>query len=756
MPAAADVVCSTKMWTPRSGGGFPAIWYTLKKARASGGILRMLRALSARNACKTCALGMGGQQGGMVNETGRFPEVCKKSVQAMAADMQGRVRPEFLEQLSLAQLERLSSHELEAAGRLVEPLIAECSPGAPPHYRPIPWADALDRIASALRAAPPERTLYYASGRASNEAAFLFQLFARACGTNNVSNCSYFCHQASGVALRKAIGSSAGTLTLDDLHHCDLIFIIGGNPASNHPRLMRTLIDLKRAGAKVVVINPLRELGLTRFSVPSDPWSLLMGSDIADEYLQPHIGGDIALLSALAKAVVQDRRHDEPFLAAHTDGAGAFLAHLAALSWPALVESSGVPEADLRRVAALYGRAQRAVFCWTMGVTHHAHGVDNVHAIANLALLRGMLGRPGAGLLPLRGHSNVQGLGTIGVTPNPPESFLSALDARFGLRLPRQPGLDTLAGILQADAGAVDVALHLGGNLFGSAPDAALSARALRRARLSVFLSTTLNTGHIHGRGATSIILPVRARDEESQPTTQESMFSFVRLSDGGPARHDGPRSEVEVIAELARLTLRDRPDAQIDWSALTDHSAIRQAIAATVPALAQLESIDRTGEEFLIPGRALHTPAFATPSGRAAFHPPTLPLTRRPGELRLMTIRSEGQFNTVVYEEHDLYRAQERRDVILMADDDMLALGLRRDDRVTVAAAHWPPGAPGGRMDNILVRPAPIRPGNAAMYCPEANALVPAIADPESRTPPFKNIPITVSRTVSLATLRS
>lgn len=731
------------MRRPKAAGGFPAIWYTLKKARASGGIVRMLRALSARNACKTCALGMGGQKGGMVNEAGRFPEVCKKSVQAMAADMQGKIRDGFFAEFDFAKLGRFSPRELEASGRLTRPLIAE--PGDRT-YREIEWEDAIAAVVDATRQTTPDRSFFYFSGRSSNEASFLLQLFARLYGTNNVNNCSYFCHQASGVALKSVTGSGTATVVLDDVEHCDLLFLIGGNPASNHPRLMRNLVELKRRGGTVVVINPLRELGLVNFKVPSDPLSLLFGSKIADEYLQPHIGGDVALLCGLAKEILERGAEDRAFIAAHTEGFDEFRRLVDGMSWAEIEQRSGVTRAEIARVAAIYARAGKAIFCWTMGLTHHEHGVHNVQAVANLALLRGMVGKPGAGLLPLRGHSNVQGVGSMGAVPILAQDILAAMERNLGVTLPSAPGLDTLGCIERAAAGGIDFAWCLGGNLYGSAPDSAAASRAMGRIGTVVYLSTTLNTGHIHGRGRRTIILPVQARDEEAQATTQESMFNYVRLSEGGRPRYDGPRSEVDIIAEVGeRLFGRSTP---LDFAALRHHTNIRQAIAATIPGYAAIGRIDATKREFQIDGRTFHAPRFATPSGRARFHatPPPEPKAA-PGELMLMTIRSEGQFNTVVYEEEDLYRGQERRDVILMSREDMDALGVRPDDSVTVVSSA-------GRMSGVLAREAPLRPGNAAMYYPEANVLIPAVADPLSRTPPFKSVPIRVERMARLAVL--
>lgn len=726
---------------PRSAGGWKSIWYTFSKAREAGGVRGFIRAMRSKNACKTCALGMGGQRGGMTNEKGHFPEVCKKSVQAMAADMQGKIREGFFREFDFPKLERLSPREMEFAGRITEPLYA--GPGDA-SYRTISWDEALVRVATAMKAAHPDETFFYFSGRSSNEAAFLLQVTARLYGTNNVNNCSFFCHQASGVAMASAIGSGTATITLEDLDRCDFVMLLGGNPASNHPRLMRTILDLRRRGGKVVVVNPIRERGLMNFAVPSDVRSLLFGSLMNDEYVMPHIGGDIAFMYGVAKALLgMTGAVDDKYLNDHTEGAAEFRAKANALTWDEIERGSGVTREQIEKVARMYAASKKAVFCWTMGMTHHAHGVDNVRMIANLALLRGMVGREGAGLLPLRGHSNVQGVGSMGVTPALKDQMLRAIEDRFGVKLPTSKGLDTLGCVHKAASGGVKFAMHLGGNLFGSCPDAAAARKALSQIGMTVFMSTTLNTGHASGRGRESIILPVRARDEEAQPTTQESMFNYVRYSEGGPARHAGPRGEVEVIAAIAKRVLGST--TPLDFDALEKHSNLREAIAAIVPGYEQAAAMDKHKDEFHVKGRTFHEPKFALPGGRAKMHTVEVPLLAgAPDEFRLMTIRSEGQFNTVVYEEEDVYRGQERRDIILMNQADIDRLGLKEDDRVSVVSAV-------GRMDNILIRPFDIRAGNAAMYCPEANVLVPAKIDPESRTPSFKNVAVRVRKHISL-----
>jgi molybdopterin-dependent oxidoreductase alpha subunit len=725
------------MHRPTHGGGWQAVAYTWRKAREVGGVGKLWKAMRSKNACKTCALGMGGQSGGMVNEAGHFPEVCKKSLQAMAADMQGAIKPEFFSTYSIAQLQAFSPRELESCGRLTQPLLHE--QGAQ-FYRPITWDEANDRLAARLRAHTADESFWYFSGRSSNEAAFLLQLFARLYGTNNVNNCSFYCHQASGVGLTSVTGSGTATVTLDDLERADLVFVIGGNPASNHPRMMRSLMQVRRTGGQVVVINPVIEVGLVNFAVPSDVRSMLFGSPIASCYLQPHIGGDLALLTGIAKRIVELGAADQQFLNDYCDDAPAFLALLDEITWREIEQKSGVARDEIFRVADHYARAKRVVFSWTMGITHHANGVQNVQAIGNLALLRGMVGRAGSGLLPIRGHSNVQGIGSMGVTPKLRDAVFERLQNHFHVELPKTPGRDTLGCMEGADDGTLKIGVCLGGNLYGSNPDSNFAKQALAKLETLVYLSTTLNTGHAHGLGRETIILPVLARDEEPQATTQESMFNYVRFSEGGVRRHEGPRSEVEIVAELAERVLGETKP--IPWRSMREARHVRQAISKIVPGFENLAVIDETKKEFQIPGRTFHEPVFATPSGRARMHRYEIPeLTSTETTLRLMTVRSEGQFNTVVYEDYDLYRGQDRRDVILIHPDDFRRLGLKPDERVTVRSSA-------GELRGVLARSFEhIRAGNTLMYYPEANVLVSRAVDPASRTPAFKNIAVEIIR---------
>ena len=708
--------------------------YVLRKGRDVG-FLDLYQRMRSRNACKTCALGMGGQAGGMVNEAGHFPEVCKKSVQAQAADMGRTIDEGYFERTGIEELERLTSAQAEALGRLTFPVILE--PGEN-HFRRVSWDHALDAAGAAFRAASPGETFWYTSGRSSNEAAYLLQLVARTYGTNNVSNCSYYCHQASGVALHSVYGSGTASVVLEDITRTDLVIVAGANPASNHPRLITQLVNLRRRGGKVIVINPLCELGLKRFRLPSDARSMMFGSDVSDLYLQPTVGGDVHLFTALLKGVIETGGVDEDFVSTHVDGWPALRDHVSALDWAVLVEGSGVSREEIDACVDMLNSASSAIFMWAMGLTHHAHGTDNVLALANLAISRGFLGREGSGLMPIRGHSNVQGVGSMGVSPHLKESFAAALKARYGVELSMTPGLDTYASMVAAHDGRMRAALMLGGNLWASNPDSRWATEAMRRIDTTVSLTTKLNPGHVHGRGRRAIILPVLTRDEEPQATTQESMFNYVRFSDGGRPNVDGEmRSEVDIIANIA---MRILPEGRFDWTSISSHQELRAAIAECVAGHQQIAQPEGSRKEFQIPGRTFHAGNFATPTGRAAASIVTLPApVAAAGEYGLMTIRSEGQFNSVVYDEEDLYRGNTSRDVVMMCAADAADAGLREGDLVNVTSEI-------GTM-SVRVALVDISRRSVAMYYPEANAIVPRRVDPKSLTPAFKSVPVTIAR---------
>lgn len=711
------------------GGGPKKVLYALSTARRIG-LKNSAKALTSHNACKACGLGMGGQRGGMVNELGEFPSVCNKSIQAQSTDIQQPIPVEVLTH-SLDELRELDGYELEHLGRLGTPIY---KPAGGDRYRPVDWDWALNHAAERLKSTDPDRSFFYSSGRSSNEAGFVFQLLARAWGTNNVNNCSYYCHQATGVGLDTTIGTGTSTVELADLGLADFLMVIGANPSSNHPRFIHQLKAVRERGGEVVFINPAKEPGLVKFAVPKSPRSMLAGgTDIASDYLQPRIGGDIALLKGLAKAVMALGAEDGVFLSVHCAGFAEWREDIEAQDWPTIAAQSGVARADIERVAALYAKAKNAVFAWGMGVTHHIHGCDTVEYIAGLALLRGMIGRPGAGLLPLRGHSNVQGIGTIGVKPVLAEEVMDAMERAFGIALPKSKGHDTMAAMKAAETGQINAAIIMGGNLLQANPQSDWARGAIDRIDFKLFLTTTINRGHVDGVDmGESLILPVTARDEEWQPTTQESMFNYVRLSDGGIDRLDNVRPEVTILADLASRLL---PDSPIDWQAFKQHRTIREAIAKIVPGMEPLADIDVAKAEFHIANRLLHKPVFNTSDGKAHFVTRETP-TPHESPLMLTTVRSEGQFNTIIYERTDSYRGNADRWTVMLSEKDIAAHGLSEGGIATLVSKH-------GRMEGVTIKAFDLAKGSVMAYYPEANVLTGTDVDPRSKTPSFKATPV-------------
>lgn len=712
-------------------GGWRSINYSFKVA-GEVGVNNFVQSIRSKNTCKVCAYGMGGQRGGMVNEFGEGLEICKKSIQAQLTDIQGEIPANLFKASSIDQLKELKPRELERLGRINYPLYKNQNDT---HYNVIDWDEALSKIIKVFKQTNPNRTFFYASGRSSNEAAFILHLFARLYGTNNVNNCSYYCHQASGVGIGGMLGSGTATIELEDLKASDLIFVIGANPSSNHPRFLTELMHCRKRGGKVVIVNPVEEPGLVRFTIPSSVTSMITGgSPIASAYLQPDIGGDIALLKGIAKVVLERHAEDEDFLRDHTNGFENFKQDIEASSWGEIEQGSGVDRAEIVKVADWYCEARNVVFTWAMGITHHIHGVDNVESIVNLALLRGMVGRRHAGLLPLRGHSNVQGIGSMGVSPQLKQNVFDALEEKLGITLPRSPGWDTMSCIRAAHEHTVDLAFILGGNLYASNPDQQYTEKALDNIPFKIFLSTTLNQGHLVGSAGEAIILPVAARDEEKQSTTQESMFNFVRLSDGGIVRLGNVRSETEVITDIAIGVLEEK---QISFKKFKDHQNIRAAIAATIPGFEKIKSLGETKEEFHIEGRTMHEPLFKTVDAKAKMKIIPIPDHKgRSGDknlFRLMSVRSEGQFNSIVYEEQDAWRGQQERWVVLMNPEDMRSMNLHENNFVSLKSET-------GIMKNVKVRSFSIKRGNVLGYYPETNVLVSTATDKRSLTPSFKN----------------
>ncbi len=724
-----------------TGGGFKAVQYVLECAKKVG-TLNLANSVRSKNTCKACAFGTGGQRGGLHNEYSNRVEICNKNIQAQLSDIRDPVPIEIFEQNSITELRALSGKQLEDLGRLATPLY---KPAAADYYQAISYQQALMQIAARMRSVAPRRSFFYASGRSSNEAAFILQLFARLYGSNHINNCSYYCHQASGVGLGASIGSGTATIQYGDLHKTDLIVVLGANPASNHPRFVKVLLECRQRGGKVIVINPAREAGLVRFASPSNFKSMISGGgEVASHYVQPHIGGDIALLAGIAKYILQQGLHDQSYIDAHCENYASFRDTIEQLQWQDIELESGVSRQEIERIACVYGESKRTVFAWGMGLTHHVHGTDNIQAVANLALLRGMIGGEGKGLLPLRGHSNVQGVGSMGFTPQLKASVFAAIERELHVQLPKYEGMDTLACVQTAAGGGIDFALLLGGNLYSANPDSTYSTQALNAIPCKVMINSTLNQTHVNGVEGENYILPIRVRDEEEQATTQESMFNFLRMSDGGFDRIPALWSEVAIISSLAQQVI----DQNIfDFAEFRRHDRIRSAIAALVPGFAELANIDASKQEFHIAGRHLTRPEFPTPSGKAVFavprlarHDPASYPAPAQNDFTLTSVRSEGQFNTIIYNEADVYRSQTSRQVLFMHPADMARLQLQENDLVEVSNAT-------GALQALRVAAYDIKAGNVMTYFPEANVLVPQTCDPRSRTPAFKSVAVSIKR---------
>lgn len=713
------------------GGGFKAI-KSVARYSIKIGPFKLLETLRSKNACKACSFGTGGQNGGMHNETNSGIEFCNKNIQAHLSDIRAGIPNTLFFEKSIKELSELSGKQLEDLGRLATPLYKKENQT---NYSPLSYDDALEIIVGKLKATNPDRSFFYASGRSSNEAAFTLQLLARLYGTNNINNCSYYCHQASGVGLSSTIGTGTATIQYNDLDKADCIFVFGANPASNHPRYVKTLIHCRRRKGKVIVVNPAKEPGMVKFASPSDFISMLKGGEeIASTYIQPHLGGDLAFIQGIAKWVLENNKQDNDFIRQFTEGFQEYSTDISALNWDDIVKNSGVSREEIEDVAKQYSQAKNVVFSWSMGLTHHLHGVDNIQALVSLSLLRGMIGKPGAGLLPLRGHSNIQGMGSMGFSPQLKTAVEQKLEEKLGATLPKKTGLDTMSCMLASDRNEMDLAFILGGNLLAANPDTDFASNALNNIPFKCFLSSTMNQTHLNGVDGDVIILPIKVRDEETQRTTQESMFNFVRLSDGGIKRFQQLRSEVDLVCDIGKKLIDKK---RFDFSHFSNHKSIRKFVGDVVPGFKQLLSIDTSKEEFHIEGRTLHTPTFATASKKASFSFHKLPETKK-SKFQLTTVRSEGQFNSIIYDEHDVYRSQTSRQVLMMNPEDIQEFGFSENQKVNVRTKS-------GQLNKLSIKPFDIRRGNVMTYYPEANVLTSREVDEKSRTPAFKSIAVEI-----------
>ncbi|MEM8717344.1 MAG: FdhF/YdeP family oxidoreductase, partial [Cyanobacteria bacterium P01_G01_bin.4] len=577
------------------GGGWPLVQYWAEETLSAKGP-KLWKTLLHKSACISCAWGTGGQKGGFTNEAGETLQRCMKSVEAIASELDAGVDRHFFDRYGLSELQQLSSMEANRLGRLSFPVIYRAGES---HFQRIGWDEIYNLTTKAFQRSP-ERVASYSSGRSSNEAAYLLQLMMRALGSNNLADCSDLCHAPSSVALSTVFGSGTSMVSLEGLKQSDCVVLIGSNAPANHPRLMNELIQLRDRGDKVIVINPVREVGLLKFGSPAFPLSsLLQGSEISSLFLQPIPGSDLAIFVGIQKYLLEHQLVQMEFLQAHTEQWEVVLKHANSLDWQTITDTCGLSREEIEAAARAIAESERVVFAWAMGITQQANSVDNIFAIANTALMTGNAGKLGAGLMPIRGHSNVQGFGSMGVTVRLKAEIREALEALLGRSLQREPGYDARALIEASDRGEVDTLLCLGGNLYAANPDLTQAKRALGQIDTVIYLATKPNLGHFHGLAQrNTIVVPVYARFENPHKTTTESGNNFVRLNDEGSSHLKDADlvSEVEFLTQLAHRLHGDRP---VDWQRLQDTRYVRQLIARTIPGYEKIGQIDEQRQEF-------------------------------------------------------------------------------------------------------------------------------------------------------------
>ena len=691
-------------------------------------------------------------------------EFCENGAKAIASEVnQGRVNGNFFSRHSIAELREKTDYWHDQQGRLTEPFLR---PENSPNYEPISWEEAFLLIARELNSLPsPDEGIFYTSGRASNEAAFLYQLFVRHFGTNNLPDCSNMCHESSGTALKESIGIGKGTVTLEDFYEAETILCIGQNPGTNHPRMLSALETAVGNGACIVAVNPLREAGLLGFAHPQKLTGLLNRSTpLASQYLQVKVNGDLALLRALGKELFSREEGnpgsviDQAFIDQHTRGIEEYRTCCAQSSWSELLAKSSVSRGEIGQLADTILRGKRKLItCWAMGLTQHRNAVATIREIANLHLLIGAIGRPGAGLCPVRGHSNVQGDRTMGIFERMPESFLAALDRQFGIKCPREHGHDTVSAILSMHEKPGQAFIALGGNFLQAAPDTDFTTRALEKCRITVHIATKLNRSHLH-TGRIGLILPCLGRSEHdeqvngAQFVTCENSMGVVQRSQGSlePA---SPmlRSETHIICQLAEATLGRR--SKIDWKSFRDdYDQIRDTIEQVIPGFEDFNGRVRVEGGFYLPNGAKER-IWATPGGKAEFSSARFEQFEVAEEhLILQTLRSHDQFNTTIYGLNDRYRGIGLgRRIIFLNPQDMKDREISPVTLVDITS-HWK--GEERQVKRFYAIPYDMPPGTAAAYFPEANPLIPLRSTAlQSNTPTSKAVEISLTLSGNPAT---
>jgi len=729
-------------------GGVPAIIATVKAVSDEMGLVRGARTMLKVNQvggvdCPGCAWPEPDQK------RSHF-EFCENGAKHVADEATTkRITPEFFQKWSVAELAEQTDQWLNAQGRLTHPMLLNRDAS---HYEPVSWEDAFELLAAELNSLNyPDQAIFYTSGRTSNEAAFLYQLFVRQFGTNNLPDCSNMCHESSGTALSETIGVGKGTVTLEDFDKAQAIFVIGQNPGTNHPRMLSSLERAKQNGCKLVHINPLPEVGMTRFKHPQHVLGLFgSGTELADLFLQVRINGDVALLKGISKAVLaHEDALDCDFISHYTLRFDDFVTALREVSWSEIVEQSGVSKELIEQAAQIFITSERTIFCWAMGLTQHRNAVANIQEIVNLMLLRGQVGKPGAGFCPVRGHSNVQGDRTVGIWERPTELFLDRLGEAFDFEPPRNHGYDTVRAIHAMHDRQAKVFFALGGNFLSATPDTEFTAAALRRCRLTAHVSTKLNRSHLV-TGDRALILPCLGRTERDvqstgpQFVTTENSMGVVQISQGSldPASSQ-LLSEPQIVARLARATLEHR--TTVNWEELAgNYDETRIAIERVIPGFENYNARVREPGGFYLPNAARNR-VFNTKSGKAEFTVHELPKhDLGPDQFLMMTIRSHDQFNTAVYTSNDRYRGiYDDRRVVFLNREDIAALGLNPRQVVNLVS-HFEGEERVARR--FVVVPYDIPSRCAATYFPEANVLVPVRhVALKSNTPVSKSVVISI-----------
>ncbi|MFE0027657.1 FdhF/YdeP family oxidoreductase [Amycolatopsis sp. NPDC059021] len=765
--APTDDIDEARLETGKPKGyaaGIPGVAVSLVRGveqMGAGRTVRTLRLLNQREGfdCPGCAWPEPREADG---EHRKLAEFCENGAKAVAEEAtKRRVGREFFATHSVEELNTRTDFWLGQQGRLTEPFVLR--EGAT-HYEPISWDDAFTLVADKLRELDdPNEAVFYTSGRTSNEAAFLYQLLVRSYGTNNLPDCSNMCHESSGAALSAAIGIGKGSVTLADVHHADLIVVVGQNPGTNHPRMLSALETAKGHGAKVIAVNPLPEAGLMRFKNPQNVRGMIgKGTALADEFAQIRLGGDLALFQAIGHLLLswEDEAPgsivDQAFVSDTTTGFEDYAKHLREINWSDVETATGLERGQIERIARMIATSERTIYCWAMGLTQHKHAVPTISEVTNLALLRGMIGKPGAGLCPVRGHSNVQGDRTMGVWEKMPEAFMDALAAEFGIQVPRAHGWDVVDSIRAMRDGRGKVFFAMGGNFAAATPDSERTEQALRSCALTVQVSTKLNRSHVVP-GKTALILPTLGRTERDvqaageQFVTVEDSMSQVHMSRGRLAPADKElRSEVAIICGVAEKLLG--PDHAVPWrDFIGDYDLIRDRISRVVPGCADYNKRVREPDGFVLPHPPRDSRQFTgTSTGKGNFTVSELEFPQAPaGRLLLQTMRSHDQYNTTIYGLSDRYRGVENaRRVVLVNPDDLAALGVA-DGSMVDLVSEWSDGD--RRAPRFRVVAYPTARGCAAAYFPEANALVPldSVAE-KSNTPVSKAIVIRLEAAVS------